>query len=59
MHVHRLYHERPLQLDVNLLISEFPIALADALERVLGRAGAMNMAPSTNSGQGLMQAQAG
>jgi UDP-GlcNAc:undecaprenyl-phosphate/decaprenyl-phosphate GlcNAc-1-phosphate transferase len=59
MHVHRLYHERPLQLDVNLLISEFPIALADALERVLGRAGAMDMAPSTNSGQGLMQAQAG
>lgn len=57
MQVHRLYHERPLQLDVNLLISEFPIALADALERVLGAA--IVMAPNTNAGPDLIQAQAG
>jgi hypothetical protein len=57
MHVHRLYNERPLQLDVNLLISEFPVALADALERVLGSA--VDMAPNTNAGQNLIQAQAG
>ena len=36
--VHRLYHEQPLHLDVNLLISEFPVALADALDRVIGHA---------------------
>jgi UDP-GlcNAc:undecaprenyl-phosphate GlcNAc-1-phosphate transferase len=33
--VHRLYHEQPLHLDVNLLISEFPVILADALDRVI------------------------
>jgi asparagine synthetase B (glutamine-hydrolysing) len=33
--IHRRYHEQPLQLDVNLLISEFPVALADALDRVI------------------------
>jgi UDP-GlcNAc:undecaprenyl-phosphate/decaprenyl-phosphate GlcNAc-1-phosphate transferase len=36
--IHRLYHEEPLHLDVNLLISEFPVALADALDRVITRA---------------------
>ena len=36
--VHRLYHEQPLHLDVNLLISEFPVALADALDRVISHA---------------------
>ncbi len=35
MAVHRLYTNRDLQLDINLLTSEFPVALADALERVL------------------------
>jgi len=35
--VHRLYHDHPLHLDVNLLISEFPVALADALDRVIAR----------------------
>jgi len=32
-----LYHDHPLHLDVNLLISEFPVALADALDRVIAR----------------------
>jgi hypothetical protein len=31
--VYRIYGPRDLQLDVNLLISEFPTALADALGR--------------------------
>ena len=57
MHVHRLYHERPLQLDVNLLISEFPTALADALDRVF--LSAMNMAPKTSEGRGMVEAQVG
>jgi hypothetical protein len=33
--VYRIYSRRDLQLDVNLLISEFPSALADALNRAL------------------------
>ncbi len=35
MTVYRLYTQRDLQLDVNLLTSAFPIALADALDRAL------------------------
>jgi UDP-GlcNAc:undecaprenyl-phosphate/decaprenyl-phosphate GlcNAc-1-phosphate transferase len=33
--VHRVYSQRDLQLDINLLTSGFPVALADALDRVL------------------------
>jgi hypothetical protein len=33
--IYRIYSRRDLQLDVNLLTSEFPGALADAIERVL------------------------
>jgi hypothetical protein len=33
--VYRIYSHRALQLDVNLLTSEFPATLADALDRVL------------------------
>jgi hypothetical protein len=33
--VYRVYSQRDLQLDVNLLTSEFPATLADALDRVL------------------------
>ena len=36
--VYRGYDKRDLQLDVNLLTSEFPRALADALDRVLAAA---------------------
>jgi hypothetical protein len=33
--VYRVYSQRGLQLDVNLVTTEFPVALADALDRVL------------------------
>ena len=33
--IYRVYNQRDLQLDVNLLTSEFPLALADALDRAL------------------------
>ena len=33
--IHRLYSQRDLQLDINLVTSGFPAALADALDRVL------------------------
>jgi hypothetical protein len=55
--VHRRYSEQPLQLDVNLLAADFPVALADALDRIMSSA-----AEVTNpEGQdpGLVEAQAG
>jgi len=33
--IHRLYSQRDLQLDVNLVTSEFPLVLADAVDRLL------------------------
>jgi UDP-GlcNAc:undecaprenyl-phosphate GlcNAc-1-phosphate transferase len=33
--IHRAYSPRNLQLDVNLMTSEFPMALADAIDRIL------------------------
>jgi hypothetical protein len=33
--VYRVYGPRDLQLDVNLLTSDFPVVLADSLDRVL------------------------
>ena len=33
--VHRLYSQRDLQLDINLLTAVFPVALADAFDRIL------------------------
>jgi UDP-GlcNAc:undecaprenyl-phosphate GlcNAc-1-phosphate transferase len=38
MTIYRLYTDRELQLDINLLTSVFPVALADALERAAIRA---------------------
>lgn len=35
MEIYRVYNERPLLLDINLLTSDFPTVLADALDRVL------------------------
>ena len=37
MVMHRLYAERGLQLDINLLTSPFPAVLAEALDRTLSR----------------------
>lgn len=55
--IHRLYREQPLQLDVNLLASEFPTALADALDRVITHEAIV--LPSAAAKDGLMEAQAG
>ena len=38
MTIYRLYADRDLQLDVNLLTSVFPVALADALDRARSHA---------------------
>jgi len=53
--VQRLYHDQPLHLDVNLLISEFPIALADALDRVI--AAAMETVPKAALEASLAESQ--
>ena len=35
--IHRMYSTRDLQLDINLVTAEFPVALADALDRILSQ----------------------
>jgi UDP-GlcNAc:undecaprenyl-phosphate GlcNAc-1-phosphate transferase len=56
--VHRLYSQRDLQLDINLLTSSFPIALADALDRTLQLT--VQVIPHTGQDdQGFAAAQAG
>jgi UDP-GlcNAc:undecaprenyl-phosphate GlcNAc-1-phosphate transferase len=53
--VQRLYHEEPLHLDVNLLICEFPVVLADALDRVI--TAAMETVPRTAQEASLVESQ--
>ena len=55
--VHRLYSQRDLQLDINLLTSAFPIALADALDRALQHT--VQVIPSASQDDGFVAAQAG
>jgi len=55
--MHRLYSQRDLQLDVNLLTSSFPRALADALDRTLGHG--VQVIPLPEQDAGLLAAQAG
>jgi UDP-GlcNAc:undecaprenyl-phosphate GlcNAc-1-phosphate transferase len=57
LRVHRLYSQRDLQLDINLLTSAFPIALADALDRTLPHT--VQIIPRADQDEGLIAAQAG
>ena len=57
MAIHRLYSERTLQLDVNLITTEFPIALADALERVIGHE--VELVARPDEDEGIVAVQAG
>lgn len=55
---HRLYSQRDLQVDINLLTSAFPVALADALDRTLQHT--VQVIPRTGQDdQGYVTAQAG
>jgi UDP-GlcNAc:undecaprenyl-phosphate/decaprenyl-phosphate GlcNAc-1-phosphate transferase len=54
--VHRLYSQRDLQVDVNLLTSAFPTALADAIDRTLVHSAQVIPLPEETS---LIAAQAG
>lgn len=55
--VHRLYSRRDLHLDINLLTSAFPTALADALERTLAHQAQVIALPEQDTS--LIAAQAG
>jgi UDP-GlcNAc:undecaprenyl-phosphate GlcNAc-1-phosphate transferase len=55
--VRRLYSQRDLQLDINLLTSNFPVALADALDRTLQRD--VEIIPHADQDGGFVSAQAG
>jgi UDP-GlcNAc:undecaprenyl-phosphate/decaprenyl-phosphate GlcNAc-1-phosphate transferase len=57
LNIHRLYSSRDLQLDINLLTSEFPTALGDALERTLGHPA--HVIPLAAPDPALIAAQAG
>jgi hypothetical protein len=55
--VHRLYSARDLQLDINLLTSAFPTALADALDRTLAHQAQIIAIPEQDTS--MIAAQAG
>jgi UDP-GlcNAc:undecaprenyl-phosphate GlcNAc-1-phosphate transferase len=55
--LHRLYSQRDLQLDMNLLATGFPVALADALDRAMQHT--VEMIPPAERQSGFMEAQAG
>lgn len=55
--IHRVYTLRHLQIDVNLLTSTFPTALADALDRTLAHSPHLMSLPEQNTS--LIAAQAG
>ena len=55
--VYRFYSQRDLQLDVNLITSVFPVALADALDRTLSHT--VEVGSTAKEDPGLMAARAG
>ena len=57
LRVHRIYSQRDLQLDINLLTSTFPVVLADALDRALQTT--VQVLPHPTEGDGFIAAQAG
>jgi UDP-GlcNAc:undecaprenyl-phosphate/decaprenyl-phosphate GlcNAc-1-phosphate transferase len=56
MTIYRLYTDRELQFDINLLTSAFPVALADALERTATPV--VEIIPAVEQGSELIAAQA-
>ncbi len=55
--INRLYSQRDVQLDINLLTSAFPSTLADALDRILAHSPQVISLPDQNTD--LIAAQAG
>jgi UDP-GlcNAc:undecaprenyl-phosphate/decaprenyl-phosphate GlcNAc-1-phosphate transferase len=57
MVIYRLYSDRDLQLDINLLTSVFPVALADALDRSVSHV--VEVVPRAEGDTDMLAAQAG
>jgi UDP-GlcNAc:undecaprenyl-phosphate/decaprenyl-phosphate GlcNAc-1-phosphate transferase len=57
MTIHRRYSDTALQIDVNLLTTDFPLALAEALDRLLQQTA--NQASASSERGGFMAAHAG
>ena len=58
LNLYRLHRDAVILVDINLLISDFPVVLADALERIFSTAD-MQMLPEKEASTGLMPAEAG
>src|SRR5208282_3525391 len=56
--VRRAYSQRPLQLDINLLTTGFPTAIADALDRILQHT-VQEIPHEIPEGRAFLTAQAG
>jgi hypothetical protein len=56
MTIYRLYTDRELQFDINLLTSVFPVALADALDRI--STPTLEILPATDRASALVAAHA-
>jgi UDP-GlcNAc:undecaprenyl-phosphate GlcNAc-1-phosphate transferase len=55
MEIYRLYNERPLLVDINLLTSVFPVVLADALDRTVTT---LEVFPEAETGREFRAAEA-
>jgi len=58
LNLYRLYTDAAIMVDVNLLISDFPGVLADALERIFSTANVETL-PEAEAGTDFMSAEAG
>jgi UDP-GlcNAc:undecaprenyl-phosphate/decaprenyl-phosphate GlcNAc-1-phosphate transferase len=58
LNLYRLHAGAAIQVDINLLISEFPVVLADALERICSTAN-VEMLAEAETGTDLASAEAG
>jgi UDP-GlcNAc:undecaprenyl-phosphate/decaprenyl-phosphate GlcNAc-1-phosphate transferase len=58
LNLYRLHRDTAILVDINLLTSEFPIVLADALERILSTA-TVGVLPEPETGTDLASAEAG
>jgi len=58
LNLYRPYTDAAMLVDINLLISDFPVVLADALERIFSPAN-VEMLPEEEAGTGFMSAEAG
>jgi len=59
LEIYRIYNVRPLMLDINLLTVDFPVILADAIERALSTAGNVELIPQADTAMEFSAAQAG